>query len=102
LEVHGLQDALCDVPKDCGFIRDWLPQMELIKSHQKVVLLIGSCRKFVTIPMIDGDWETEKVMAAFRQQGYEVLLLDMRQTCRRHSGKGTNGCRQLTKKKRPY
>ena len=51
-----------------------------------------SCRKFgVVVDLENPHWETEKVVASLKQKGYKVLMLDLRQTCRRCSG-DNNGC----------
>lgn len=62
------------------------------------MVLLGSCRKFAPIPSIENpNWDTELVASALEQQGYKVLLLDMRQTCRRNHGEH-NGCSQFYNK----
>lgn len=80
------------VPANCGLIRAWTPQMEQLEGCENVVLVLLSCRKFGVVPdMKNPHWETEKVVASLQQKGYKVLMLDLRQTCRRCSGE-KNGC----------
>lgn len=87
-----LSEARALVPKDCGLIHAWEPQMMRLAGHKKTILMLGTCRKHSEIPSIENPiCTTEKACAALEMEGYAVLLLDMRQTCQRHHD-GT-GCR---------
>lgn len=72
--------------------------MDLLKGHKKVVLALGSCRKFAPVPsIVKPNWDTELVVSALEQRDHKVLLLDMRQTCRRAKG-NKSGCKVFSKK----
>ena len=65
--------------------------MKRLQSCQKVVLLLGSCRKFGDTPSVESpNCDTERVAKSLELLDYKVLLLDLRQTCRRDKRGG--GC----------
>ena len=84
--ASGLEKTLEEkVPSNCGLIRAWLPQMQRLQGHRKVVLVLGKCRKYNdSLPSVEHPTcETEKIVACLEMAGYRVLHLDARQVCRR-------------------
>lgn len=67
--------------------------MERLRNEKNVILLLGSCRKYEPMPNVENPTcDSEAVAAALEQHGHKVLLLDLRQTCRRHTSHPKSGC----------
>lgn len=65
--------------------------MEKLQHQDKVILVLGTCRKYGNLFDVDKPTcATEQVVSALQMQGYKVLLVDLRKTCRRATN--DSGC----------